>query len=135
MSLFVQCLRHTFMLTFFCNHRTKLIEDSRRPDPQFRGLAHGTSYIVRTEGLAGIYRGLSAVVSDLFVLSESYPITPDSIVVTSFTDAPTRGELCCPVHHVLHLEAAYPRQRSSWTTLAWRSDVWDWRDRRDRHCL
>ncbi|CDZ96343.1 mitochondrial tricarboxylate transporter [Phaffia rhodozyma] len=41
--------------------KTKLIEDSRRPDPQFRGLAHGTSSIIRSEGFAGIYRGLSAV--------------------------------------------------------------------------
>jgi hypothetical protein len=43
--------------------RTKLIEDSRKAQPQFKGLLHGTSSIIRSEGFAGIYRGLSAVVS------------------------------------------------------------------------
>ena len=42
--------------------RTKLIEDSRRPNPQYRGLVHGTVSIVRQEGLRGIYRGLFPVV-------------------------------------------------------------------------
>jgi solute carrier family 25 citrate transporter 1 len=42
--------------------RTKLIDDAKRPDPQYRGLAHGTASIVRQEGLRGIYRGLFPVV-------------------------------------------------------------------------
>jgi len=41
--------------------KTKLIEDSRRPNPQYRGLIHGTTSIVREEGLRGIYRGLFPV--------------------------------------------------------------------------
>ena len=42
--------------------RTKLIDDSKRPNPQYRGLIHGTATIVRQEGLRGIYRGLFPVV-------------------------------------------------------------------------
>ena len=42
--------------------RTKLIDDSKSPNPRFRGLIHGTSVIVREEGLRGIYRGLFPVV-------------------------------------------------------------------------
>ena len=51
-----------------CSHarprpcRTKLVEDSRRAVPQYRGLIHGTKEIVKAEGFLGIYRGLSAVV-------------------------------------------------------------------------
>ncbi|KAJ9092504.1 hypothetical protein QFC19_008717 [Naganishia cerealis] len=41
--------------------KTKLIEDSRLPQPRYRGLFHGTSEIVRAEGLGGIYRGLLPV--------------------------------------------------------------------------
>ena len=43
-------------------HRTKLIDDAKRPVPQYRGLIHGTKEIVKTEGLRGIYRGLFPVV-------------------------------------------------------------------------
>lgn len=42
--------------------RTKLIDDAKRPNPQYRGLVHGTGLIVRQEGLRGIYRGLFPVV-------------------------------------------------------------------------
>ena len=42
--------------------RTKLIDDAKSPNPRFRGLIHGTSCIVREEGLRGIYRGLFPVV-------------------------------------------------------------------------
>ncbi|KAF8269630.1 mitochondrial tricarboxylate transporter [Lactarius quietus] len=41
--------------------KTKLIDDSKRPQPRFRGLVHGTVSIVREEGLRGIYRGLFPV--------------------------------------------------------------------------
>ncbi|KAJ4480975.1 mitochondrial tricarboxylate transporter [Lentinula aciculospora] len=41
--------------------KTKLIDDANRPNPQYRGLMHGTATIVRREGLAGIYRGLFPV--------------------------------------------------------------------------
>ncbi|KAG8951021.1 hypothetical protein FRC04_006882 [Tulasnella sp. 424] len=42
--------------------KTKLIDDSKRPNPRFRGLVHGTTTIIREEGLSGIYRGLFPVV-------------------------------------------------------------------------
>ncbi|KIK57490.1 hypothetical protein GYMLUDRAFT_46071 [Collybiopsis luxurians FD-317 M1] len=41
--------------------KTKLIQDANRPNPQYRGLIHGTTMIVRQEGLSGIYRGLFPV--------------------------------------------------------------------------
>jgi len=42
--------------------KVKLIDDRNRPNPQFKGLFHGIGSIVRTEGLGGIYKGLSATV-------------------------------------------------------------------------
>ncbi|KAF7974420.1 hypothetical protein HWV62_12284 [Athelia sp. TMB] len=41
--------------------KTKLIDDAKGPNPQYRGLIHGTAAIVRAEGLRGIYRGLFPV--------------------------------------------------------------------------
>ncbi|KAF9476897.1 mitochondrial tricarboxylate transporter [Pholiota conissans] len=41
--------------------KTKLIDDAKRPNPQYRGLIHGTVSIVKQEGIAGIYRGLFPV--------------------------------------------------------------------------
>ncbi|KAK7039178.1 hypothetical protein VNI00_010082 [Paramarasmius palmivorus] len=41
--------------------KTKLIDDAHRPNPQYRGLVHGTVSIVRQEGILGIYRGLFPV--------------------------------------------------------------------------
>ncbi|GHJ88324.1 hypothetical protein NliqN6_4726 [Naganishia liquefaciens] len=41
--------------------KTKLIEDSRRPQPRYRGLIHGSAQIVKEEGIGGIYRGLLPV--------------------------------------------------------------------------
>ncbi|RDB17609.1 putative mitochondrial carrier C19G12.05 [Hypsizygus marmoreus] len=41
--------------------KTKLIDDAKRPNPQYRGLLHGTASIVRQEGIFGIYRGLFPV--------------------------------------------------------------------------
>lgn len=41
--------------------KTKLIDDSKSPNPRFRGLIHGTGIIVREEGLRGVYRGLFPV--------------------------------------------------------------------------
>ncbi|EJD05125.1 mitochondrial tricarboxylate transporter [Fomitiporia mediterranea MF3/22] len=41
--------------------KTKLIDDAKRPVPQYRGLVHGTVSIVRQEGIFGIYRGLFPV--------------------------------------------------------------------------
>ena len=50
----------------FFPSRTKLIDDAKRPNPQYRGLIHGTTSIIRQEGIAGIYRGLFPVVRTLF---------------------------------------------------------------------
>ncbi|KAG7086452.1 hypothetical protein E1B28_002404 [Marasmius oreades] len=41
--------------------KTKLIDDAHRPNPQYRGLIHGTASIVKQEGIFGIYRGLFPV--------------------------------------------------------------------------
>ncbi|KAI6118455.1 mitochondrial tricarboxylate transporter [Pisolithus sp. B1] len=41
--------------------KTKLIDDANRPNPQYRGLVHGTISIVKQEGILGIYRGLFPV--------------------------------------------------------------------------
>ncbi|KAE9399350.1 mitochondrial tricarboxylate transporter [Gymnopus androsaceus JB14] len=41
--------------------KTKMIDDANRPNPQYRGLVHGTISIVRQEGIFGIYRGLFPV--------------------------------------------------------------------------
>ncbi|KAG6908797.1 hypothetical protein DXG01_003244 [Tephrocybe rancida] len=41
--------------------KTKLIDDAKRPNPQYRGLIHGTRTIIRQEGLSGVYRGLFPV--------------------------------------------------------------------------
>lgn len=42
-----------------------MIEDSKRPEPRFKGLAHGVKLIVQEEGYRGVYRGLGPVVSIL----------------------------------------------------------------------
>lgn len=41
--------------------KTKLIDDAKRSNPQYRGLVHGTMSIVKQEGIFGIYRGLFPV--------------------------------------------------------------------------
>ncbi|KIM59576.1 hypothetical protein SCLCIDRAFT_125897 [Scleroderma citrinum Foug A] len=41
--------------------KTKLIDDAKWPNPQYRGLVHGTTSIVRQEGIRGIYHGLFPV--------------------------------------------------------------------------
>lgn len=42
--------------------KTKLIDDSKRPNPRFKGLIHGTGIIIKEEGFRGIYRGLFPVI-------------------------------------------------------------------------
>lgn len=59
----IEVLYHKLILMNFFLFRTKLIEDSRRPQPRYRGLIHGSAQIIRDEGLGGIYRGLLPVVS------------------------------------------------------------------------
>jgi solute carrier family 25 citrate transporter 1 len=46
--------------------RTKMIEDSKRPEPRFRGMNDAVRTIVKEEGYLGIYRGLGPVVRESF---------------------------------------------------------------------
>ncbi|KAL7420768.1 hypothetical protein Q5752_004720 [Cryptotrichosporon argae] len=41
--------------------KTKMIEDSKRAEPRFRGTAHGVRTIIAEEGYRGIYRGVGPV--------------------------------------------------------------------------
>ncbi|CAG8543450.1 10926_t:CDS:2 [Paraglomus occultum] len=41
--------------------KTKLIHDSQREVPKYKGLVHGVTTIVRQEGFGGVYRGLFPV--------------------------------------------------------------------------
>lgn len=43
--------------------KTKLIHDSLKPQPQYKGMIHGSKAIMQEEGFSGIYRGASAVVA------------------------------------------------------------------------
>jgi len=40
-----------------------MIEDSKRPQPRFNGMADAIKKIVAEEGVGGLYRGLGPVVS------------------------------------------------------------------------
>lgn len=42
--------------------KTKLIDDTNRAIPRYKGMVHGVSTIVKEEGITGIYKGLSATV-------------------------------------------------------------------------
>ncbi|CAG8484820.1 7612_t:CDS:2 [Ambispora leptoticha] len=41
--------------------KTKLIHDQSKPQPQYKGLVHGVTTIVKNEGFGGIYRGVFPV--------------------------------------------------------------------------
>ncbi|KAM3581311.1 hypothetical protein VKS41_006136 [Umbelopsis sp. WA50703] len=41
--------------------KTKLIHDRNSQHPQYRGLIHGTTTIIKNEGIGGVYRGLFPV--------------------------------------------------------------------------
>jgi solute carrier family 25 (mitochondrial citrate transporter), member 1 len=43
--------------------KTKFIHDMNQPNPKYKGLVHGVTTIVKTEGISGIYKGVSATVS------------------------------------------------------------------------
>lgn len=42
--------------------KVKFINDQRSGNPQFKGFAHGVGSIIRTEGISGIYKGLTATI-------------------------------------------------------------------------
>jgi solute carrier family 25 citrate transporter 1 len=93
--------------------RTKLIDDSKRPNPQYRGLLHGTASIVRQEGILGIYRGLFPVVSQIALFA--FKALKFS---TRVLDDASRSQLCCPFHNLFHFETICARQCPTWTNLA-----------------
>lgn len=62
--------------------RTKLIDDAKRPNPQYRGLIHGTASIIKQEGFRGIYGGLFPVVS--FPPLYSNTNSQSQVMLTSF---------------------------------------------------
>lgn len=68
------------MLLLVALFRTKLIDDAKRPQPQYRGLVHGTMSIVRQEGIRGIYRGLFPVVRFIAI-----PIPPAPLFLSFHT--------------------------------------------------
>lgn len=76
-------------------HRTKLIDDAKRPVPQYRGLVHGTTEIVKAEGLRGIYRGLFPVVCPS-------RIDPDRSAHQVASDDATRRQLRRALHYLFH---------------------------------
>ncbi|KAJ1558763.1 hypothetical protein HK096_005132, partial [Nowakowskiella sp. JEL0078] len=43
--------------------KTKLIHDQNSAIPKYRGLVHGTRSIIQSEGIRGIYRGMTAVIA------------------------------------------------------------------------
>jgi hypothetical protein len=45
-----------------------MIEDSKRAEPRFKGMAHGVRTIIAEEGYRGIYRGLGPVVGLWYTL-------------------------------------------------------------------
>jgi hypothetical protein len=45
--------------------KTKLVNESMKPNPRFTGLVQGTKEIIKIEGIGGIYRGLFPVVCPL----------------------------------------------------------------------
>ena len=69
----IKCVLHSpsdLLTHWFHEHRTKLIDDAKSPNPQYRGLLHGSASIIRQEGIFGIYRGLFPVVCHVrFILS------------------------------------------------------------------
>ena len=118
--------------------RTKLIDDSKSPNPRFRGLIHGTSVIVREEGLRGIYRGLFPVVrAPLPLLCCEYMLICAhglrfTCIHARTDDAPGR-ELGGTIHDVHHPKADGARPESAGTADLERYDVRDRGDRGARH--
>jgi hypothetical protein len=92
---------YVIMLKLKAHHfvrRTKLIDDAKRPVPQYRGLIHGTTEIVKAEGLRGVYRGLFPVV-------RSVRVTLDQPAHETTSDDAARRQLRRTIHHVFHPQA------------------------------
>ena len=93
--------------------RTKLIDDAKRPNPQFRGLVHGTSCIIKQEGIFGIYRGLFPVVS-YFSPYRNYGIR--SIHGVKLLDDASRCQLGRTIHDLYNPQAVRAGKCTSWAT-------------------
>ena len=108
--------------------RTKLIDDAKRPVPQYRGLIHGTTEIVKAEGLRGIYRGLFPVVCFVRIA-----LGPPAHGVAS--DDAARRKLRRTVHYLFHPQAILPRRHERWPGITHNGNLWDWRHCRFGDCL
>ena len=103
-------------------HRTKLIDDAKRPVPQYRGLIHGTTEIVKAEGLRGIYRGLFPVVRSVRTVS-------GQSAHQAVSDDAARRQLRGSVHYILYPQAILPRSHQRWSGTAHSGYLWN-----RRHC-
>jgi len=52
----------TLVVTWVETLKVRLISDQRKKNPQYRGLVHAASSIIRNEGLSGLYRGLTPTI-------------------------------------------------------------------------
>jgi len=52
----------TLVVTWVETLKVRLISDQRKSVPQYRGLVHAASSILRAEGIGGLYRGLSPTI-------------------------------------------------------------------------
>jgi len=52
----------TLVMTWVETLKVRLISDQRRKVPQYRGLVHAASSIIRTEGVSGLYKGWTPTV-------------------------------------------------------------------------
>lgn len=98
--------------------RTKLIDDSHRPNPQYRGLIHGTTSIIRQEGILGIYRGLFPVVRHQLHL----PCRMLTLVI----DDEARSKLRSAVYDVQYSQAIRSGYGPTRTTITERDNIRHW---------
>lgn len=52
----------TLVVTWVETLKVRLISDQRKKIPQYRGLVHAASSIIRAEGIAGLYKGLTPTI-------------------------------------------------------------------------
>jgi len=107
-------------------NRTKMIEDSKRPTPRYRGMTHAVKTIVAEEGYRGLYRGVGPVVS---LNLKGWRLA------LMRADLSTRCQFGCPILVLLDTEAIGTRIGSSWLESARLDDFRDRSDRRSYHSL
>jgi hypothetical protein len=106
-----------------------MIEDSKRPEPRFKGMMHGIRLIVAEEGYRGLYRGVGPVVCAL----HSPTLGPASFAY--MPDIATRSQLCRPLFILFNSQAARLGIRHARKSIAWMDDIWHWRYCGRHHCL